>query len=324
MSNETQNGKVGAALVVGGGIGGMQAALDLAAGGIKIYLVEKKAAIGGVMSQLDKTFPTNDCAMCTQAPRLVEIGRHKDIDIIPLSEIEAFKGRPGNFYVTLKKKPRYIDAEKCTGCGECCKLELVNPKEFDGLLWVDRIRVDENKCIQCGDCVLACIEENKDKSAMTSPGKERRDLIAVLPPEPSSKEILIHRIARMDDSEREQYWKDQLKKCIKCGGCRDICPVCICEACELKDPAWISPGRTPDELLFYHLIRAYHLADTCTGCGACEATCPVGIPLLTLMHLARIYKEEIFDYVPGVDPDRKNKLIKQTKENPISKREVRI
>jgi NADH:ubiquinone oxidoreductase subunit E len=119
MSHETHEGKVGSALIVGGGIGGMQAALDLAAGGIKVYLVETKAAIGGVMSQLDKTFPTNDCAMCTQAPRLVEIGRHKDINVISLSDIESLSGVPGNFTVTLKKRPRFVDEERCTGCGTC-------------------------------------------------------------------------------------------------------------------------------------------------------------------------------------------------------------
>ena len=119
MSSETQNGKVGAALVVGGGIGGMQAALDMAAGGIKVYLVENKSAIGGVMAQLDKTFPTNDCAMCTQAPRLVEIGKHKDIDIITLADIESMRGEPGNFTVTIKKRPRFVDLDKCTGCGAC-------------------------------------------------------------------------------------------------------------------------------------------------------------------------------------------------------------
>ena len=95
--DEAEEKKVGAALIVGGGIGGMQAALDLAACGIKVYLVETKPSIGGVMSQLDKTFPTNDCAMCTQAPRLVEIGRHKDIEILSLSEVESVKGEPGNF-----------------------------------------------------------------------------------------------------------------------------------------------------------------------------------------------------------------------------------
>src|SRR3990172_6151780 len=101
LPDDTGKKKVGATLIVGGGIGGMQAALDLAACGIKVYLADTKPSIGGVMSQLDKTFPTNDCAMCTQAPRLVEIGRHKDIEILPLSEVESVKGEPGNFQITL-------------------------------------------------------------------------------------------------------------------------------------------------------------------------------------------------------------------------------
>ncbi len=131
-SEKFQAAPVGAALVVGGGIGGMQAALDLANGGIKVYLAEKGPAIGGVMAQLDKTFPTNDCAMCTMAPRLVEIGRHKDIDILTLTEVEKVAGQPGNFKVTLKQQPRFIDAAKCTGCGACttdCPVTL--PSEFD-------------------------------------------------------------------------------------------------------------------------------------------------------------------------------------------------
>jgi heterodisulfide reductase subunit A len=124
------DGKIGSALVVGGGIGGMQAALDLAASGIKVYLVEKAPAIGGIMSQLDKTFPTNDCAMCTMAPRLVEIGKHKDVEIITLSEVVSVEGEPGNFAVKVKKRPRYVDEEKCTGCGTCvtkCPKKVPNP-----------------------------------------------------------------------------------------------------------------------------------------------------------------------------------------------------
>ncbi len=123
---------VGAALVVGGGIGGMQAALDLAGAGIKVYLVESKPAIGGVMAQLDKTFPTNDCAMCTMAPRLVEIGRHRDIEILTLSEVENIAGQVGDFTVTVKKHTRFIDESRCTGCGACiaeCPVTL--PSEFD-------------------------------------------------------------------------------------------------------------------------------------------------------------------------------------------------
>jgi len=136
MPFEKSNGRpVGAALVVGGGIGGMQAALDLAGGGIKVYLADRKPAIGGVMAQLDKTFPTNDCAMCTMAPRLVEIGRHKDIDILTLCEVERIEGKPGNFTVTLKRQPRFVDEAKCTGCGACitpCPVAL--PSEFDQAL----------------------------------------------------------------------------------------------------------------------------------------------------------------------------------------------
>lgn len=120
MSVETaKDKKIGAALVVGGGIGGMQAALDLAESGIKVYLVDNKPSIGGVMAQLDKTFPTNDCAMCTMAPRLVEIGRHDNIEIITMADIESVSGEPGNFKIKLKKRARYIDEEKCTGCGLC-------------------------------------------------------------------------------------------------------------------------------------------------------------------------------------------------------------
>ncbi len=119
MSAQLKSQKVGASMVVGGGVGGIQAALDLADSGIKVYLVEDRSSIGGVMSQLDKTFPTNDCAMCTLAPRLVGVGRHKDIEIISLSEIVKVEGEPGNFKVTLKMQPRYVDEEKCTGCGTC-------------------------------------------------------------------------------------------------------------------------------------------------------------------------------------------------------------
>lgn len=119
MNEQRQDGKVGAALVVGGGIGGMQAALDLAESGIKVYLVDTKPSIGGVMSQLDKTFPTNDCAMCTIAPRLVAIGRHKDIEILTLSEVEKVEGEAGNFRVSLNRKARYVDESRCTGCGTC-------------------------------------------------------------------------------------------------------------------------------------------------------------------------------------------------------------
>ena len=109
----------GSVLVLGGGISGIQAALDLADSGFKVYLVENKPSIGGVMPQLDKTFPTNDCAMCILAPKLVNAGRHQNIELLTYSEICECSGEAGNFSVTIKKNARSIDTSKCTGCGTC-------------------------------------------------------------------------------------------------------------------------------------------------------------------------------------------------------------
>ena len=111
----------GAVMVVGGGVAGVQAALDLSALGFKVFLVEKSAAIGGVMARLDKTFPTNDCSLCILAPKLVEAGRDANIDILTKTELVALSGRPGDFVARLRKRPRYIDEELCNGCGQAVK-----------------------------------------------------------------------------------------------------------------------------------------------------------------------------------------------------------
>lgn len=116
---ENMSEKVGAVMVVGGGIAGIQSSLDLAESGYYVYLVEASPAIGGVMAQLDKTFPTNDCSMCILSPKLVEAGRHLNIQTLTYSEVLKVEGGPGNFEVTIRKKPRYVDPLKCTGCGEC-------------------------------------------------------------------------------------------------------------------------------------------------------------------------------------------------------------
>jgi len=122
--------KIGAVLVAGGGIAGVQAALDLADNGFYVHLVENATAIGGKMAQLDKTFPTNDCSMCTLSPKLVEVGRHMNIDLITGGEVTNIEGSKGNFRVRVHKTPRYIDESKCIGCGACaraCPVSLRNP-----------------------------------------------------------------------------------------------------------------------------------------------------------------------------------------------------
>ncbi len=162
--------KVGAVMVVGGGISGLQSALDLADSGYKVYLVEKLPSIGGVMAQLDKTFPTNDCAMCIMAPKLVAAGRHHNIQLITNADIAIVDGQAGNFTVTVKQRAFRVDPTKCTGCGSCaqkCPVETTDEyNEGSKVRKAIFVRypqavplvysIDPEKCIGCGICSEEC------------------------------------------------------------------------------------------------------------------------------------------------------------------------
>ena len=176
--------KVGATLVLGGGIAGIQAALDLADAGFKVYLLDKSSSIGGTMAQLDKTFPTNDCSMCILAPKLVGAGRHPNIELITNARLEEIEGEAGNFQVRIAKKPRYINEEKCNGCGVCaqhCPVEV--PNEFDERLGIRKAiyvlfpqavplkyAIDDEHCLnktteyRCELCVQMCKAQAVDFS----------------------------------------------------------------------------------------------------------------------------------------------------------------
>ena len=127
MANDSK--PIGAAMVVGGGIAGVQAALDMANSGVKVYLVEQSPAIGGKMAQLDKTFPTNDCAMCISSPKLVEAGRHANIELLTNTDLVNLEGKAGHFEATVRRRPRYVDLDKCTACADCvevCPMSLLD------------------------------------------------------------------------------------------------------------------------------------------------------------------------------------------------------
>lgn len=157
-------------VVIGAGVAGIQAALDIAGHGIHVDLVEREPSIGGHMAQLDKTFPTNDCSMCILSPKMVDVSRHKNISIHTCAEVERIEGEAGHFRVTIKKHPRYIDEVTCTGCGDCiqiCPVEVYN--RFDAGVGVrkaiykphaqavpDIVVKDQEHCIECGLCYDVC------------------------------------------------------------------------------------------------------------------------------------------------------------------------
>ena len=138
------NGKVGAVMVLGAGVAGIQASLDLADMGYKVYLVENSPSIGGAMAQLDKTFPTNDCAMCLLSPKLVDTARHPNIEIITNADLKKLDGQAGNFKATIVKRPRYIDEEKCTGCGTCTSnCPVRNIAHFEEVDELGKVQLDD-------------------------------------------------------------------------------------------------------------------------------------------------------------------------------------
>ena len=115
----SENGKQPAALIIGAGIAGMQAALDIADAGFKVYLVEREPSIGGHMAQLDKTFPTLDCSSCILTPKMVDVARHPNIEMLTYSEVEWVEGEAGHFRARIRKKARSVNSDTYTGCGIC-------------------------------------------------------------------------------------------------------------------------------------------------------------------------------------------------------------
>ena len=169
------NSPVGKVIVVGGGIGGIQCALDLADTGFYVYLIEKSHTLGGTMARLDKTFPTNDCSTCMFSPKLVQVAGHANIEILTLSRILELNGGPGRFAARIEKQPRYINEEKCISCGKCAeKCPQKVPDPFNGELGIRKAAfltfpqavplkyaLDAENCIylnkgKCGVCKKIC------------------------------------------------------------------------------------------------------------------------------------------------------------------------
>jgi len=258
---------VGAVMIIGGGISGMQSALDLANADFKVYLVEDSPAVGGRMAQLDKTFPTNDCSMCIVSPKLVELGRHRNIELLTYSEIISLEGESGNFIATIKQHPRYVDLNKCTGCGQCeivCPVThkpyfpakpakelkpvkvkskhqvLLNYKEEllqqASFAWI--FSVDQEKCKKCGICFRRC-----PVAAISWVKGE---------------------IAQIDPD-----------ACISCGTCYVACPTKF-DAIQITNSPKLSRSISAAVLDRSTRLKEQHANDhdvDCLRCGLCQIMC---------------------------------------------------
>lgn len=164
---------------------------------------------------------------------------------------------------------------------------------------------------------LACSSELAQLCECTQPFPSRIDVgkkVRGIAPVGDGR---IRRLLEQDMEERLEFWQAEFTHCIKCYGCRNVCPVCICDECVLEETCWIERGRIPPALPF-HLIRLYHVADKCVGCGACEAVCPMDIPLSTLYTMFRERLRELFDYEPGLDIGKRSPLTTTLEETPFT------
>ncbi len=305
MSNASfSHSPVGAVLVVGGGISGMQSALDLANAGFKVYLVENSPAVGGRMAQLDKTFPTNDCSMCIISPKLVELGRHKNIDLLTFSEVESIEGEMGHFKAKVVQRPRYVDPNVCTGCGQCeivCPVthkpyfpaqdpdKKVKPATFKNSQNVSLIpykkvdeafrkapfgwtfTVDEDLCKKCGMCFRRCpvgaIEWKKKETARIDSERCIQCGACYLACPPKFSAIAISEVPEIERSMGAAVLarSDRLKKEFETG--HD----CLrCGLCQMMCDRVMGTGALRLSSEGIEVAK-----DVCRACGACVSVCPV-------------------------------------------------
>lgn len=196
----------------------------------------------------------------------------------------------------LREKPQnYRLAVVVRGCDERAIVELVK-----------RNQIDRERLLTIG---YAC-DGNQAKACLCShPYPQKLDAGSAVEGVDPLADERVRAYLEGDAGKRMEMWAAQLKRCIKCYGCRNSCPICVCVPCKLEDDVWVERGVVPAEMVSFHLIRAFHLSDTCVACGACQEACPVGIPLMTLQLSMREALKKDYNYEAGLDANRKSPVL---------------
>jgi len=208
----------------------------------------------------------------------------------------------------LRSSPEnYKLAVICRGCDERALIELIK-----------RNQIEKENLLTVG---IACSQEQAAICLCDRPYPEKLDAGEKVSGVDPFQDERVRKFLIGNDKERMERWADMLKRCIKCYGCRNSCPICICEPCKLEDDVWVQRGVVPAETITFHLIRAFHLSDTCVACGACQEACPVNIPLLYLQLGMRKTLREKYGYEAGLDPEIKSPVLSSAFEKPDTDRE---
>jgi formate dehydrogenase (coenzyme F420) beta subunit len=209
----------------------------------------------------------------------------------------------------LREKPQaWRLAVIVRGCDERALIELAKRNQIDR----DRLITIGYACD--GDQVKACL--------CSRPFPQKLDAGAVVEGVDPLADERVKAYLEGNAGERMEKWAAQLKRCIKCYGCRNSCPICVCVPCKLEDDVWVERGVIPAEMVSFHHIRAFHLSDTCVACGACQEACPVGIPLMTLQLSMRAALKKDYNYEAGLDADRKSPVLFDFVKEPCTGQQV--
>ena len=196
----------------------------------------------------------------------------------------------------------------CRGCDERAINELLK-----------RNQVDREAIVTVG---ITCSEEQAQACLCDRPHPSGVTIGEAVQGVDPFADPAVQALLEGDNHDRMVRWAGVLKRCVKCFGCRNSCPICVCDPCKLESEPWVRRGMVPTETLSFQLIRAFHLADTCVACGACQEACPAGIPLVTLQHSMRKALKENFGYESGLDSETKTPILADFIEAPEKDRPV--